>query len=108
MLKTEISKKLCRDCGKPTRHERGIRYANHTLHLLVSLVTFGLWVPIWVLLSVFPEKDRWRCSRCGCAHQPPREPMRWAETLLIVGVPAVFLLLFFYVCRFFSKVMAGF
>ena len=28
------------------------RHTNHILHLLLSLVTFGLWLPIWLLASL--------------------------------------------------------
>ena len=28
------------------------RRVNHILHLLLSLVTFGLWLPVWLLLSM--------------------------------------------------------
>ena len=27
-------------------------HTNHILHLLLSIVTFGLWLPIWLLVSL--------------------------------------------------------
>ena len=45
---------------------------NHVLHLLLSIVTGGLWIIVWILLSV--RVGGWRCSRCGrlvTRHGPP-------------------------------------
>ncbi len=36
---------------------------NHLLHLLLSLVTAGLWIIIWILVSV--KIGGWRCAQCG-------------------------------------------
>ena len=29
------------------------RRPNHILHLLLSLITLGAWLPVWLLLSIF-------------------------------------------------------
>lgn len=42
--------------------ERGT--PNRVLHLLLSLVTFGLWVPIWILIELF-QSPAFRCPMCG-------------------------------------------
>jgi hypothetical protein len=31
---------------------------NHVLHLLLTLVTFGLWAPIWLLLAIQAKDER--------------------------------------------------
>lgn len=31
---------------------------NHILHLLLSLLTFGLWVFIWILLTIFQTREK--------------------------------------------------
>jgi len=36
---------------------------NHILHLLLSVLTAGMWIPIWFLLAVLPGARR--CTRCG-------------------------------------------
>src|SRR5262245_3743558 len=36
---------------------------NHPLHLLLTLVTLGLWLIPWILHSV--KIGGWRCSQCG-------------------------------------------
>ena len=36
---------------------------NHILHLILTIITGGLWGIVWVLVS-FGKKE-WRCSHCG-------------------------------------------
>jgi len=36
---------------------------NHILHLLLSIVTAGLWIVPWILLILTPRS--FRCSSCG-------------------------------------------
>lgn len=31
---------------------------NHILHLLISVFTLGLWLPVWIFLSVFAGQRR--------------------------------------------------
>lgn len=26
---------------------------NHILHLLLSVITMGLWIPVWILIAIF-------------------------------------------------------
>ncbi|MBI4585117.1 MAG: CPBP family intramembrane metalloprotease [Planctomycetes bacterium] len=47
------------------------REANHLFHFLFSALTFGLWIPFWLVLSL--KKTRWRCSQCGSALTPQAE-----------------------------------
>jgi hypothetical protein len=37
---------------------------NHVLHLLLSVVTGGLWLPIWLLITVLGG-GRFKCPSCG-------------------------------------------
>ena len=37
--------------------------ASHVFHLLLTLFTAGLWLPIWCLHSI--RIGGWRCSQCG-------------------------------------------
>ena len=41
------------------------KQTNHILHLLMSLVTLGLWLPIWLLVGVCAATTPYLCSRCG-------------------------------------------
>lgn len=37
---------------------------NHLLHFVLTLVTLGLWVPIWILATL-GIIARYRCTQCG-------------------------------------------
>ena len=51
----------CRACGRRAAiHRPG---TNHVLHLLLTLFSFGLWLPLWVLGSI--QFGGWRCVACG-------------------------------------------
>jgi hypothetical protein len=52
----------CRDCGKPTLHLQPA--TSHVLHLLLSVLTFGLWLPLW-LIAALSNGSRCTCTVCG-------------------------------------------
>ena len=35
---------------------------NHILHLLLSVFTFGFWVPVWLLVTVSNANERKKCQ----------------------------------------------
>ena len=39
------------------------RAPNHLLHFFLSLFTFGLWLVVWIVVSVTVEN--YRCTKCG-------------------------------------------
>ncbi len=51
----------CRVCEGNRKLERP--RVNHVLHLILSIVTFGIWILVWLLVGVF--KQNWRCADCG-------------------------------------------
>lgn len=51
----------CRSCDSHRKVERP--GAHHILHFLMSVVTGGLWIPIWILSAI--RIGGWRCSLCG-------------------------------------------
>ena len=51
----------CKDCGE--RRVVFRRGTNHVLHLILSLVTMGLWLIIWFGAAV--KFGGWRCDQCG-------------------------------------------
>lgn len=57
----DYSQKYCNNCDKNVLAVR--KSTNHILHLLLSLLTVGLWIPIWILLSI--RMGDWRCTVCG-------------------------------------------
>jgi len=52
----------CKQCGKPTMHLGPS--TSHVLHLLLSVVTAGIWVPVWILVSL-SNSSQGACSICG-------------------------------------------
>ena len=38
---------------------------NHILHLILSIVTVGFWIPIWILVGISVASTKWRCTHCG-------------------------------------------
>lgn len=58
---TQFSSAYCSHCDDQVKIER--QTPNHILHLILSIVTGGLWVIAWVIIA--SDKKPWRCSRCG-------------------------------------------
>lgn len=62
MLKTDFA--YCQPCG--TTVPVKVRRTNHILHAVLSLVTFGVWLPVWIIAAVNaadPFKKP-KCPRC--------------------------------------------
>ncbi len=38
---------------------------SHVLHLILALVTAGLWLPVWALVCVASSLRPYRCTTCG-------------------------------------------
>ena len=51
--------KFCSQCQKQTLWARP--ETNFLLHMLLTLLTCGAWLPLWILLST----GGWRCQACG-------------------------------------------
>jgi hypothetical protein len=43
------------------------REINHILHLILVILTVGIWVIVWFLLLMAHDNDSksWRCQHCG-------------------------------------------
>lgn len=52
---------FCKSCDRNVLVRRAS--TNHILHLLLTLVTFGFWIIVWLLASV--RIGGWRCTSCG-------------------------------------------
>ena len=43
--------------------ERRNKYrTSHVLHLLLSLITFGCWLPLWLLVTISNANERQKCD----------------------------------------------
>jgi len=58
----------CRNCGKKTIHHRNAERFNWILHVVLTIVTLGLWLAVVAFLliaNLFVSHDGWECSECG-------------------------------------------
>lgn len=51
----------CGSCGRETLHVRD--RPHHLLHLTLSVMTFGIWLPVWGILGLTPDSPQ--CTECG-------------------------------------------
>lgn len=56
-----ITQAYCPHCEDYTAHE--VTGAGHMAHFLMTIVTLGLWFPIWVLRALTARKLN--CRTCG-------------------------------------------
>lgn len=57
----EFKSGFCKRCNAQTKVER--KGVNHVLHLLLSVITGGLWLLIWIGTAI--RFGGWRCATCG-------------------------------------------
>lgn len=38
---------------------------NHILHLLLSVITFGVWIIVWFFVTLGAAYRSYRCPQCG-------------------------------------------
>ena len=55
----------CKTCGRPTPHL--VDRPNHILHLLLSVVTAGLWLIVWLFVGAGEKKAT--CTVCGSKYK---------------------------------------
>lgn len=59
---TKHAPRYCRSCDQRVL---GVASTpNHVLHLLLTLITVGLWLPVWLLIALFSDQS-FRCPQCG-------------------------------------------
>jgi len=51
----------CKRCRKAVLVRRP--GTNHVLHLLLTIVTAGLWIIVWIGVGI--KIGGWRCANCG-------------------------------------------
>jgi hypothetical protein len=61
-MNIQKEKKFCPTHGSVLAERPG---TNHILHLLLSLITGGLWIIVWVGIAV--KFGGWKCPICGSA-----------------------------------------
>ncbi len=66
------------------------RRANHLLHLILTLVTGGLWILGWAIVALIPVPLR--CRQCGAALDERLDPVG-IVLFLVVSLPVGLLIL---------------
>lgn len=56
------SSKFCRHCRRQVLAQR--QGPSHVIHAILSLLTAGLWLVVWLLACVI-QVGGWRCQVCG-------------------------------------------
>jgi len=51
----------CKRCKKETLAKR--KKTNHIFHIIISLITLGLWIPFWIMAIL--QFNSWHCDVCG-------------------------------------------
>lgn len=59
---TQKKRMFCQEEVRMVLAER--QTPNHVLHLLLSVVTAGLWLPVWFLVTIFGS-GAYKCPSCG-------------------------------------------
>ena len=60
-MSMEQTQKICKTCQSIELHARP--GTNHILHLLITVLLCGFWIPIWILSAL--KIGGWRCQKCG-------------------------------------------
>lgn len=73
----------CRNCGRATLHTMRTKQASHLVHGVITVLFFGLWLPVWIIATILAQsfKEPWRCMSCGQVlgdRSPAGEAMRHA------------------------------
>lgn len=55
--------RVCRECGRRTLHEK--EHFSFGWGCLLSLLTVGLFLPVWLLIGIFEAFKPYRCVNCG-------------------------------------------
>jgi nitrate reductase NapE component len=63
---------------------------NHVLHLLISVLLCGFWIPIWLLAMAANASEPYRCNQCGgkASGSGARALVAFAIVVLVVWIIA--------------------
>lgn len=84
------TQKQCPTCSAPTLHQRST--FSSAGGCILTVITGGLFIPIWMLIAVCDSSSSWRCQQCGTANGNPAIGM--VATIVIV-IAALFGLIVF-------------
>lgn len=62
-MSTKIRSRFCRVCERQTAFVK--EGHNSVFHLLMTVLTAGVWLIVWVLVGASSSAGAYRCSQCG-------------------------------------------
>jgi hypothetical protein len=71
----------CRTCTKPTLQIYNEDRCSHILHLLLSVFTAGLWLPIWLCCALSAGRGDPTCTVCGTKNDRGDKPPKSEQEL---------------------------
>ncbi|WP_128292007.1 MULTISPECIES: hypothetical protein [Afifella] len=60
---TKHAQRYCPQCSRTVLAQK--QTPTHILHLLLSIVTGGLWLVVWFVLAAVASERSYRCPICG-------------------------------------------
>ena len=69
--------KYCHYCQRMTLHSR--EGVNHLLHLILTILTSGLWLLVWIALIVMSKFRPWYCEVCKSPYAKPRRELTYVD-----------------------------
>jgi len=63
IMATQQRRHYCKTCGQSRLFTK--QSVNHVLHLILSVLTGGVWVVIWILAGLASLLTPFRCTDCG-------------------------------------------
>lgn len=57
------SSRRCKSCNRHTLHTKAT--FSNLLGIGLSVITMGLFIPVWLLIGVAEAFRPWRCQACG-------------------------------------------
>lgn len=72
---------FCPDCNRNVLYRR--TGPNHILHLLLSVITAGLWLPVWFVLTLLQKP--YRCPNCGYAYNHNKLALVALGSVMVAG-----------------------
>jgi len=70
-MATETAQMWCNPCQANTGHLR--EKPNHLLHFLLTIVTGGIWIIVWLAVVLTWRKHEWLCMGCGKPYAKPHK-----------------------------------
>lgn len=88
-MSVEQSQMWCPRCNSHTLAQRP--GASHLLHLVLTVLTVGLWLPVWILCAV--RIGGWRCQQCGGTTTAGGIAQKFVSAIMLIGLLVIGLML---------------